>query len=161
MITANSKVTAVEILTELGVKNADKVFGKMRVRIGGIAGINKATRVINIPASVKKIEVIVGSDLYELELAAGRKEIADISEGARATLDAEGKEASQAAVELQKAKDLARKIRDMQDSEQEYTPTKAEEPYVEKAIEIVEAGREAEEAAKKASKPQAIKVKSK
>ena len=96
MITANTKVTALEVLTELGIKNTDDIFGKMRVRIGGIAGINSGDRVINLPPEVKAVEVIVGDQLYELELAKGTKEdnadVATVSEGAKEIIEAKGVE---------------------------------------------------------------------
>lgn len=161
MITANTKVTAVEILKELGIKNAENVFGKMRVRIGGIAGINAADKVINLPPETKTVEVIVGNELYELELAKGREDITDVTEGARAALDAEGVEATKQSEKLQAVKELARKIREAQDAGEEYEPTKAEEKILDQAVERVDAEREAKAAATTGANRKPIKVKSK
>lgn len=163
MITPNTKVTALEVLAECGIKDAEKLLGKVRVRIGGIR-VRSAEDVVKFQPETKKVEVIVGSELYELELAKGNKEdnaeVFTVSEGAREALDAEGKEASEQAEHLTAVKDLARKIRLAQDADQEYKPTKEEEKYLDEAIERADADREALEAAEGGEKPEAKKVKS-
>lgn len=162
MITANSKVTALDILNELGVANAENVFGSARVRIGGIAGINTPGHLINIPAECTKVDVIVGDQYFELELAKGNKddnaEVRTFSENARAALEAEGKVATEGAHKRQAAKELARKLMENEG----YTPDKNEEKHLVEAQEIVEAHADAEAKAKEAKKQREVtKVKSK
>ncbi len=65
---ANGKYTALEILQEAGIENPQDVFGKMRVRIAGIAGIVKPNHLITIQSGVEKIDVIVGAEKVGLEL---------------------------------------------------------------------------------------------
>lgn len=150
MITPNTKVTAQEVLKECGI--TDDVFGKMRVRIGGIMGINSPTHLINIPAETTELEVIVGNKVFDLELSPGNDtdnmHIRVISDEAKKVLEAEGKADSKKAEELQAVKALARKI---QENDGTYTPTKSEEKHLERATEIVEAEQalaEADEAKK-------------
>jgi hypothetical protein len=162
MITANTKITALEILNEVGIKKAEDVFGKMRVRIGGISGINKADHLIVIPANTTNLEVIVGNELYDLELVKGRNDIADVSEGAQAATEAKGLLATAQAEKLQQVKVLSAKIRESQDKGEEYQPTKAEEKILEEAIVKADADRENIENAKANRQDRkAIKVKSK
>lgn len=83
---ANAKYTAEELLNEAGF-DGDKL-GKVRVRIGGIP-VNKPDHVINIPAGSDKIDVLVGQDTKELSFD-GDNDERQVSDGARASLDAEG-----------------------------------------------------------------------
>lgn len=163
MITANTKVTAKEVLQEVGI-NDMSVFGTMRVRIGGIPGINEPDRVINISPEAKTIEVIVGNELYELELAKGTKDdnadIATVSEEAQKAIEAKGAEASEKAEHLQQVKKLADKLRQAQNDGFAYKPTPEEKLILDEATEKAEADR-ANLEANKGPKPDAIKVKSK
>lgn len=140
MITANTKITALEVLEELGIENPADVFGAMRVRIGGIPGINDANKVINIPAETKTLEVIVGNKLFDLELAKGNKEnnadVPTITESAKEVKEAEGVEATEKAEHLQKVKQLAKKIKDTQG---QFVASKQEEPFLEEAVEMFDA----------------------
>ena len=153
MITPNTKVTALEILQECEIKDAENVFGNMRVRIGGIMGITGPQHLINIPAEATEIEVIVGNEVIDLVLSEGNEEnnaeIRVISDEAKVVLEAEGKEATEKSEELQAVKQLARKI---QDSDGTHVPTKEEVKHLERAIEIVEAEEAVEAAAEEAEK---------
>lgn len=90
------KYTAQEIVEIAGFK--DVQFGDIRVRISGIRGIVSATHVINVlPGDV---EVTVGGETRTLKVVEGE----GISEGARAALDAEGREATKQVEALQARK---------------------------------------------------------
>lgn len=163
MITPNSKLTALEVLTECGVKDAEAVFGTMRVRIGGISGINTPDHLINIPASAEVLEVIVGSDVYDLTLAKGNKsdnaEIRTISEDAKAVIEERGVELTEKAEKLQEVKKIARLMRDGG----VFTPkNKADEEMLEQARALNESHDEAIALAEEAkAERQRIAVKSK
>lgn len=161
MITANTKLTALEILTECGVENPADKFGKVRVRIGGIAGINKPDYLINVPPEAKTIEVIVGADIFDLELAKGNKDnsadVPVISEAAREVLDTEGKEEAAKFDHRRAVKKLARRMQEAEDTKQDFTPTKQEEALVEEATEVVEAKKEARELQKERRQNREIK----
>lgn len=103
---ANTKYTVAELITEAGYKPED-VVGKVRVRIGGIP-VNDPAKVITFQPEVKKVEVIVGTEAVELEVE-GVEKVHTISEGARASLDAEGVETSKQVEAMQKAKAEANK----------------------------------------------------
>lgn len=99
---SNVKVTALEILEAAGVSEAGEVFGKTRVRIGGIAGIVSPDHLVKIQPGVEKIEIIVGVEATTLELEpAGDPEI---SEKAKEALEKRGRAAVKAATKLQEAK---------------------------------------------------------
>lgn len=83
----NTIYTAKELLETAGF-NAE-VIGKVRVRIGGIAGIVTPEHLINTGHS-EKIDVLVGADLVTLELE--NQEEVVLSEGAKAVKDAEREE---------------------------------------------------------------------
>lgn len=138
MITANTKITAKEVLKEVGILDTS-VFGTMRVRIGGIAGINDPDRVINIAPTAKTLEVIVGNDLYELELAKGTKEnnadVATVTSEAKAVIEDKGRDSSKKAEHLQKVRDLSRKIRESKQASKKYQPNKDEERIFTEAAE--------------------------
>lgn len=162
MITANSKITALEILNELGIKNAESIFGTMRVRIGGISGINTAEHLINIPAEATELEVIVGAKVYDLELNKGNKEnnaeIRTISDEAKTVLENEGKKATEAAEKLQAVKAVAKNIKENGDN---YTPSKEEKAHFDEAMQMVENENIAKEAQVESPEADRIKVKSK
>jgi hypothetical protein len=159
MITPNSKVTALEILQECGVENAASVFGTMRVRIGGISGINSADHLINVPESAESVEVIVGSKVFDLKLNKGNKEnnaeIRTISEDAQIVLEQKGIEATQKAERLQKVKQLARMLRE---NEGDYKPSKDEEEFYAEAIELNESHDEALALAEEAKAQREVEV---
>lgn len=46
----------------------EDVFGKYRVRIAGLRGIATPDHVINLQAGTEKVEVMVGTETYELTL---------------------------------------------------------------------------------------------
>jgi len=85
----NCKYTALEILKEAGIKEPEKVFGKMRVVIGGIHGINTPDRVIKISKGTKEISVLVGKDIKKIKIEGDDKEGA-ISEEAHKVKEAKG-----------------------------------------------------------------------
>jgi hypothetical protein len=76
------KFTALEVLQKVGTTfkvgeaqfEAKDVFGKMRVRIGGIAGIVDADKLLNLQPG--EIDIIVGSETYKVEIEA-REEISE------------------------------------------------------------------------------------
>lgn len=151
MITPNSKVTALEILQECGVENAEAIFGTARVRIGGISGINTATHLINIPASAKTLEVIVVNKIYDLELAEGtpedNAEVRTISTEAKKAVEEKGKKATKEAEKLQEVKQIVTILR----AGGEFVPkNKKEEKLLEQATEINESHKVAVELAKQA-----------
>jgi hypothetical protein len=130
MITPNSKLTALEVLQECGVENAEALFGTTRVRIGGISGINTPDHLINIPASAEMVEVIVGNEIYELTLSKGNKDnnkdIRTISPSAQVRLEEKGREATVKGEQLQAVKQVAKLLRDGG----VYTPESEEEEKV-------------------------------
>lgn len=148
MITANTRVTALDILKECGLENAESLFGETRIRIGGIAGISDPNRLIKIQPGTEVIEVIVGTDIYDLELAKGNKEdnenIFTISEHAQEVTEEEGRQATEQAEQLQAVKELARKLM----ADDNYEPTLEEQDYLDQANEMVVAQQEANEMAK-------------
>jgi len=163
MITANTKLTALEVLQECGVENAESIIGTMRVRIGGIAGINTPDHLIFITPDTKVVEVIVGGDIYDLELSKGNAEnntdIKVITDVAKAAIEKKGKEVTQKSVELQKVKQLAKNIRENNFT---YEPTNEEEiSNFEKAIEIAQGQVDAEAIIEEAEVKPRTKVKSK
>ncbi len=99
----NTKYTALEILTVAKIADAGAVFGKIRVRIAGIAGIVKPDHLIKIQPGTKEIEIIVGVDSYKLAFEEGEAEQA-VSEGAKVALEVKGKESTKKAEAHAKAK---------------------------------------------------------
>lgn len=89
MLKSNTKYTALEILTDAGIKNAEEKFGKVRVVIGGIMGIVKPYHVIGISDGTKTLEITVGINTTNVKVGASKN--ADISIGAREALDNDGK----------------------------------------------------------------------
>lgn len=156
MITANTKVTALDILNELGIENAEAKFGAVRVRIGGVPGINTPDRLITIQPDVKKLDVVVGNEWYELELHAGtpenNKTIFTITESAKAAIKTRGEKANEKAEKIQAVKQLVNKIKKASDKGIEYTPTKAEEKFLDKANEKIELDEIAQAAANDATR---------
>lgn len=150
MITSNSKLTALEVLTECGVQDAVSKFSAMRVRIGGISGINRPDYLVNIPAETKTLEVIVGGEIYDLELSKGNKqnnaEIRTISDEAKIVLELEGIEDTKTAEKIQEVKQVAKLLREGG----EFKPTnKKEEELLTKAQDLNISHNEAIEAAEK------------
>lgn len=140
MITANTKLTALEVLQECGVANAESVFGSMRVRIGGISGINNAEHLINITPETKTLEVIVGTEIFDLELSKGNKDdnadIRTFSPAAKVVLEKKGAEVTKKSEELQKIKQIAKNI--VENDFEYVAANKEEEKLFERATEIAE-----------------------
>ena len=65
---SNTKYTALEILTAAKIAGAPDLFGKVRIRIAGIAGIVTPGHLIKIGPSVKVIDIIVGTDKFEVKV---------------------------------------------------------------------------------------------
>ena len=59
---ANVTYTAVELLSIAGFDKPESLFGKGRLSIGGIRGVNEPDRLIKIGAGVTEVEVIVGDE---------------------------------------------------------------------------------------------------
>lgn len=96
---ANTRITAAEIVSSVltpdsKFKKLEDIFGKVRVRIAGIAGIVSAEHIVNIPAGVEKIEVIVGDETYELTTEGDNEEKAQTTRATEA-LAATGAEIAQ------------------------------------------------------------------
>lgn len=148
MITPNTKVTALDVLKECGVKTPADKFGKVRVRIGGIAGINRPDYLITIQPETTSLEVIVGSEIYDLELSKGNdesnKDVFEVTADAKGALEVRGAEATKKANKNTQVKELARKIIAHEDSNEEYEPTKAEEKLLNNALDRVDAIRDAQ-----------------
>lgn len=85
---ANTKYTAIEILTEAGVEHPEDKIGAVRVRIGGLP-VNTPDHVINVSAETTELNIIVGTDELTVPVDEGEEE-REISEGARTALDVEG-----------------------------------------------------------------------
>jgi hypothetical protein len=105
---ANKKYTAIEILTEAGIEKPEEKIGKMRVRIGGIAGIVKPGHIIRIPAGTKEVSVIVGQETATIPVGDDSEDAA-VSEGAQKAIEAKGAEATENAEAIAKAKAQAKK----------------------------------------------------
>jgi len=86
---ANTKYTALEILKEAGYKNAEDKFGKFRVVIGGIMGIVKPDHVVGISEGTKNLEITVGIETKIIKVLSSKN--AEVSDGARETLDNDGR----------------------------------------------------------------------
>lgn len=165
MITPNTKVTALDILRECGVENPEAKFGKVRVRIGGLAGINSPDYLIKLSPEVKNVEVIVGEKIYDLELSKGNKEsnkdVFEVTDDAKRVLEEKGKAQSEAAEHRSAVKDLARRVIASEDAEVEFKPTGAEKDLMPEALDMVDAIREGREAAQIKDKDRPVeKVKS-
>ena len=103
---SNTKYTALEILTAAKIVDAGTVFGKMRVRIAGIAGIVTPDHLIKIGPAIKVIDIIVGIKKYEVPVE-GVEENFVVTEAAKKVIEAKGKkinEAINARIEAEKAK---------------------------------------------------------
>lgn len=105
---ANTKYTALEILTEAGVETPEEKFGKFKVRIAGLRGIVTPDHLVKFGPEVKNVEVIVGVEKYEVEILGEAPENTEISEGAREALDAKGKKATEKSEKLQAEKKAAK-----------------------------------------------------
>jgi hypothetical protein len=82
----NTKYTALEILKEVGIKKAEEKFGKMRIRIAGIAGIVKPEHLIKIQSETKSIEIVVGDEVLDLKFV-GKSKHSVISDSAKEVLN--------------------------------------------------------------------------
>jgi len=105
---ANTKYTALEILTLSGIEKPEEKFGKVRVRIAGIAGITKPDHLIKLQAGTKEFDVIVGEETKTVKIE-GDEETSVVSEGARVSLDNKGVEAIKKFEDLAKVKAEAKK----------------------------------------------------
>ena len=106
---ANTKYTALEILTEAGIETPEEKIGSMRVRIGGISGIVKPDHLIRIPIGTKEIDIIVGQETVTIPIDSENEEIV-ISEGAQKAIEAKGVIATENALALAEAKAEATKL---------------------------------------------------
>jgi hypothetical protein len=88
MIKANAKYTAKELVDAAGLDTG--VFGEVGIEIGGIKGIVKPDHIIRVTAGTTSLDVRVGDKTVPVEVS-GDNEETEISEGARAALDAKGK----------------------------------------------------------------------
>jgi hypothetical protein len=104
---ANTKYTALEILTAAGIEKPEEKFGKVRVRIGGIHGIVKPDHIIRIPNGTKEVAVLVGVETATIPLEEGAE--AAVSESAQKAIEAKGALATEKAEALAKAKAKAKK----------------------------------------------------
>jgi hypothetical protein len=104
MLTPNTKCTALDILTEAGIKDAESLFGTTRIRIGGIAGIVKPDHLIRIPTETKTLEVIVGNSVHDVKIRQTRIDIPDVTEAAQLVIEEKGRQATAQAKKLQAAK---------------------------------------------------------
>jgi hypothetical protein len=166
MITANSRVTALDILEELGVANAADKIKNVRVRIGGVAGINKPEHLIAIQPEVTHLDVLVGTDFYELELAEGNAEnnadVKTFSARAMTALKAKGDKSTEQAKQIQKIKAVARKIAEAEEKGEEFVAKGDDIEVIDEAREKVALDKKArEEVAKKKPNREVTKVKSK
>lgn len=59
------KLTALEILTGAGVDDPESKLGAMRVRIGGIRGIETPDYQINIQPGTETLDVLVGDEAFK------------------------------------------------------------------------------------------------
>lgn len=72
----NSHVTALEVVAACGEKFTldgveylpGEVFGKYGIMIGGIRGIVDPNHIVGIPAEAEKLEVMVGTEAFTIEL---------------------------------------------------------------------------------------------
>ena len=86
---SNTKFTALELLIAAKVEKPEEKFGKGRVRIAGIAGIVKPNHLITLGKDVKKVDLIVGIDNFEIELE-GSEEDFVVTEEAKKVLKEKG-----------------------------------------------------------------------
>ena len=100
---ANTKYTALEILTEAGIETPEEKIGSMRVRIGGISGIVKPDHLIRIPTNTKEIDIIVGQETITVPIDSENEEIV-VSEGPQAAIEAKGIIATENALAIKEAK---------------------------------------------------------
>ena len=100
---SNAKYTALEILTAAEIVDAPVLFGKVRVRIAGIAGIVKPDHLIKIGPSVKVIDIIVGTEKYEVKIEGVEEEFV-VTEEAEKALAAKGIEVTKKNEDRAKAK---------------------------------------------------------
>lgn len=107
---ANTKYTAGELVTAaFPTLKTEDIFGKLRVRIGGLSGIVKPTHTIFVSPGTKELEVIVGNETASLKFEGDEKEPSH-SETAKAVNEAEGKaETKRQQTELAKKAELAKK----------------------------------------------------
>ena len=110
MLKRNTKYTAKEILTEAGIGELDKVFGKLRVRIAGLRGIVTAGHVITIPENaVSPMPIVVGNEAFEVELSDEVAENRAITPEAKKTIEAKGKKMTEKANAVKEIKKEAKK----------------------------------------------------
>lgn len=92
---ANAKYTALEILTAAKIADAAGLFGKVRIRIAGIAGIVAPDHLIKIGADIKVIDIIVGTDKHAVEIEGVEKDFV-VTEDAKIALAIKGEKATEA-----------------------------------------------------------------
>lgn len=112
MLKKNTKYTALEILKAAGFDQVvipgnedqpaqtyttEEIFGKFSVNIGGISGIVDPSKVILVSPGTEKLVVVAAGTAKEVELSEGETE-QTISEGARVSLDEDGKSRQDAEV---------------------------------------------------------------
>lgn len=103
---SNTKYTALEVLTEAGYKEAESIFGKVRVIIGGISGIVRPDYVLNFPVGTTQIDIVVGNTIKKVEISEGEDE-PEMSELAKRIKEIEGEQVTQQAEKLNKVKEEA------------------------------------------------------
>ncbi len=101
---ANSRFTALEILTAAGIENPIEKIGKVRVRIAGIAGITKPDHVVRIQPGTTEIDVIVGDQSVVLSLEGDNEEVIS-SEGSQKAVEARKERLNKQAEAIRKAKE--------------------------------------------------------
>lgn len=93
---ANKKYTALEILKETGETkfsfgdkdySAEDVFGKGRIRIGGIPGIVDPNHLVRVPEEMDELEVIVGVESYKINTKKNAKDSENVSEEAKKVIE--------------------------------------------------------------------------
>lgn len=105
---ANTKYTALEILTEAGIEKPEEKIGKMRVRIGGLSGIVKPDHIIRVPSGTKEVSVLVGQETATIPVEEDSEDAA-VSESAQVAIEAKGQKATENAEALAEAKAEAAK----------------------------------------------------
>lgn len=104
---AVTKITAGEVLQELGYDKPENYIGKMRVRIGGIP-VRSPYDLFNIQAATDTLQVIVGDKIHDIDTTENNEERV-VTSGAKQVLKVHGEEATKRAEELQARKLAAKK----------------------------------------------------
>lgn len=117
---ANTKYTALEVLTEAGFENPGDKIGKFRCRIGGISGIVSPDHVVKFQTGLKKVDVILGNEVKTVDLD-GDAEHSELSEGTEAAKEGKSEkiaEQNEARAE-KKAEEVAKQEKENTDGQSE------------------------------------------